>query len=478
MPDLGYVLDLLEAKGWSLYKGIPHASLPEVISGGKTLSLIPGTYYHLIPATTRDALVEEVLAAVAHALQTNAMAMYNDQVNHGHVDAIFVTDSEFAFVSKPDSFTFAVGSRSVIEDAIKFNLSNYNTFFFNSIDEIGLFLDERGIAPQLPSVLPSQLRWTFVDRSENPAWTAIYPENPGTVLFRGQGKRFMPCVPTATRGIGIEARALHALSPANQARLIVNFIRTEWFVEFLQKSAAVKWLKKRRIFLDEMAVAQHYGLPTGYIDLTQSFEVAAFFACCRYDSASKSWAPLYDGEGVVYAVDWRESPPGEFIRPINLQVFPRPSEQWGWTCELRLGDDFDKFPFVRKFVFKHDLQASRRILAKFCEGKDLFPDDPLSELADEIMGSPLLPVDIAERIAADVINDPQGKPGSTVEEIVSLVQEFAAIKLSKDGRIADMPRINAALDDVWSRKKESFFSGIGIRLVRQRREDLTNEYPT
>jgi hypothetical protein len=99
----------------------------------------------------------------------------------------------------------------------------------------------------------------------------------------------MPCVPTATRGIGIDAWLLQELSEANQARLLVNFMKTEWFVELLRETAAVKWLKEKRIFLDEMAVAQHYGLPTGYIDLTQSFDVAAFFACCRYDPATKSF---------------------------------------------------------------------------------------------------------------------------------------------------------------------------------------------
>jgi FRG domain len=373
-------------------------------------------------------------------------------------------------VSKPDSFTFSLGSRLVIEDAIKFNLSNFNTLFFDSIDQIGAFPEKRKIAPQLPPVLPSQLRWTFVQREEDPAWTAIYPENPGDILFRGQGKRFMPCVPTAARGIGIDAWLLQELSEANQARLLVNFMKTEWFVELLRETAAVKWLKEKRIFLDEMAVAQHYGLPTGYIDLTQSFDVAAFFACCRYDPATKSWAPVADAEGVVYVVNWRELTPGEFIRPINLQVFPRPSEQWGWTCELRLGDDFDKLPFVRKFVFKHDLQASQRILAKFSQGRDLFPDDPLSELADKIIASPVLPTTIAERIATDVINDPKGKPGSTVAEILSLVQAFFGIRVSTDAGIADMGRINSKLDDVWRQKKEDFFTGIGIHLVRQRKE--------
>ena len=232
-------------------------------------------------------------------------------------------------------------------------------------------------------MLPSQLRWTYVHRDEDPTWTAIHPENPGDVLFRGQRKRYIPCVSTATRGIGIEARLLHELSEPNQARLIVNLIKTEWFIELLRETAAVIWLKERRIFVDEMAVAQHYGLPTGYIDLTQSFEVAAFFACCRYDFTDKSWTPVADGEGVIYAVHWRTVPPGHFIRPINLQSFPRPSEQWGWTCELRLGDDFDKLPFVQKFIFKHDLEASRRIFARFSGGKDLFPSDPLSELGGQ-----------------------------------------------------------------------------------------------
>jgi hypothetical protein len=59
------------------------------------------------------------------------------------------------------------------------------------------------------------------------------------------------------------------LTEANQALLIANFVRAEWFVSLLRETSAAKWLRAKRVFLDEMAVAQHYGLPTGYIDLTQ-----------------------------------------------------------------------------------------------------------------------------------------------------------------------------------------------------------------
>jgi hypothetical protein len=263
---------------------------------------------------------------------------------------------------------------------------------------------------------------------------------------------------------------MHELSEPDQARLIVNLIRTEWFVRFLREATAVKWLNESRIVVNEMAVAQHYGLPTGYIDLTQSFEVAAFFACCRYEAASKSWSPVADGEGVVYAVFWRDMPSGRRVRPIHLQFFPRPSEQWGWTYEMHLGDDFDKLSFVRKFILRHDLEASRRILAKFCQGSDLFPRDPLSELAESVISSRTLPRLISERIARNLTEDPQGKPGSTVMDILSLVQKFGGVSLSDTPAIPDLARINSELDQVWRQKRDDFFNGIGFRAARTQRE--------
>lgn len=470
MPDFQYVLELLEAKGWYLYEGIARADLAQVIAAGRARTLRPGVYYHLMPAIAHDTSAQEMLASSSDAARLNVMPMYSDGVNRGPVFGIQIADGEFAFASKPDSFAFSADSRAQIEDAIKFSLSNYNTSFFNSIEEIGAFLDERKIAPQKPPVLPSQLRWKYVHRDEDPTWTAIWPENPGDVLFRGQWKRYIPCVSTATRGIGIDALDLSELSQEHQARLIANLMRTEWFVSLLRETAAVKWLRESRVFLDEIAVAQHYGLPTGYIDLTQSFEVASFFACCRYSAADKSWSSVEEGEGVIYAVEWRGPSAANSIRPINLQFFPRPSEQWGWTCEVRLGDDFDKMPFVRKLVFKHDAAASRRILARFSQGKDLFPPDPLSDLADVINSSPLLPVDVAERIARDIIDDPHGKPDSTVEVILSLVEHFAGVKPSADVEIPEMARIESQLDEAFACKRDSFFEGIGFQTVRVRKE--------
>jgi hypothetical protein len=66
--------------------------------------------------------------------------------------------------------------------------------------------------------------------------------------------------------------------------------------------------------------------------------------------------------------------------------------------------------------------------------------------------------------------DPQGKPGSTVMDILSLVQKFGGVSLSDTPAIPDLARINSELDQVWRQKRDDFFNGIGFRAVRTQRE--------
>ena len=39
-------------------------------------------------------------------------------------------------------------------------------------------------------------------------------------------------------------------------------------------------------------LAQHYGLETGWLDITSDFNVALFFATCWYDCSENRWKPL------------------------------------------------------------------------------------------------------------------------------------------------------------------------------------------
>jgi hypothetical protein len=376
-------------------------------------------------------------------------------------------------VSDTDSFVFPLANFSDVEDAIKFNISNYNIHYFNSINEIASFLEAENIASQKSNLLPAQARWTYVTRDENPTQMAIVPYNPPDILFRGQVKRYEPCFSAATRGVDAKAIRLDELNDRDQARLILNVIKTQWFVELLRQTSPLRWMSQEKLFINEIAIAQHYGLPTGYVDLTQSFEVATFFACCKYDDHSKRWEPATSGEGVIYTIDWRKAPFQGPIRPIYLQVFPRPSEQWGWTHELRLGQDFDKLPYVTKLIFKHDEGLSSKILQHFRRGEDLFPPDPLSTLAERIMNSKVIPRVAAAEAAQDFVEDPQGLPGRTVENIIEMIARETGVIVADEGIPIGVDQIDSEMEKVWNERKESFSKNVTksavIRLVRTKR---------
>jgi FRG domain len=138
------------------------------------------------------------------------------------------------------------------------------------------------------------------------------------------------------------------LNPAEHScddwtRLVVAHVRSGWFVEHLRHPPFGRWAMEERIDINTQAVAQHYGLPTTFIDLTESPSVAAFFATCAIRRGRKPGellcSPLSEGVGILYRVRMPNLPFGS-CRPIGLQPFPRPKEQWAWTYELWLGKDF------------------------------------------------------------------------------------------------------------------------------------------
>lgn len=73
---------------------------------------------------------------------------------------------------------------------------------------------------------------------------------------------------------------------------IVARMRFILFRNFLQRLKYVKYWRIR--FGDPFyeAIAQHYGFMTEYLDITNDFNVAMFFACCDWDEKKKVWRPL------------------------------------------------------------------------------------------------------------------------------------------------------------------------------------------
>lgn len=148
--------------------------------------------------------------------------------------------------------------------------------------------------------------------------------------------------------------------------------------------------------VNPVTLAQHYGLATEYLDITNSKWVAAFFAATRYDWETDSYLPVgrdyEEGYGVMYiSKDFSTGElPEEFFDKngvIGYQYFARPTKQSSFGYALEKREDFNDSPYFDKFFFRHDLEASTIVYNMSYRQNRFIPKDVLSQLARKISES-------------------------------------------------------------------------------------------
>ena len=270
------ILSIVEAKGWYLYKAFRGADLPGLVARGKADTIEQNVPYAMLPAASRPGDLAEVQAHVANARRTGQLPTYRDRTHSAsRVESIVIGDAGLSIKTRGSEDAYLIRAHEM-EAVAKLNLSTCNVYFFSSIDELREFFCRQGLREQTPTALPAQVRWEYVHAESASDRVMIWPSNPSPVLFRGQTRRYRPCYPGCVRQVTVPVNALQQLPEVEQASVILNLIRTEWFNQNLRQTAAMRWMSSEKIVFDETAVAQHYGLPTGYIDFSQSFDVAAF----------------------------------------------------------------------------------------------------------------------------------------------------------------------------------------------------------
>lgn len=145
-------------------------------------------------------------------------------------------------------------------------------------------------------------------------------------------------------------------------------------------------------------IAQHYGLRTSFIDLTDDIKVALFFACCKRENGNE-YRPISNADlselgdnGVIYHGHSTQS------QMIGYQPFYRCHRQRGYYIDTAIeypcwevslnGNGFEKL------YFKRTVELSERLCDEFDGGKTLFPDDnyrPLVEMIDVIEKEKVFP---------------------------------------------------------------------------------------
>ncbi len=139
-------------------------------------------------------------------------------------------------------------------------------------------------------------------------------------------------------------------------------------------------------------IAQHYGLPTQFLDLTDDIKVALFFACCRYNEKEHKYFPIqkedFDTYG-EYAVLYHGIEDEENSRMIGYQPFTRCFKQRGYCIDTAQNIPCWEYSLIKnsnytKSYFKRTPELCRRIYEEFEEGQELFPKDSLFEFENVI----------------------------------------------------------------------------------------------
>jgi len=464
------LLEIINRKGWNLYKLTESNkdSISLIVKDGKVNEINVHTTYIFLPLLTKDDSFEELETHFENLFERKKLAKFiGEKDKTFEIDVIYFDEEALFIYPKENSIgQYLKVPNPNVAQAVQSVISNYNTYFLDSVlDAINII----GSPPQKKSI-NHDLRWEIV-RKDDSDLTTLYPIDANSFLYRGQRERYKNCFSSICRNMNITSYSLSELDINSQANFIVSQVKLLIFKETVKKLSQFKYFKEKKYYLDMDSLAQHYGLNTGFIDVTQSIVVATFFACGKFNSTNNTWEPVSEGEGVIYVYDIATSmlPYGR-LKPIGLQPFPRPAEQWAWTCELNMTLDFDKLPNVQKFIFKHNYQASKSVLSKVNNGIDLFPVDKLAEITKLISESNQLPINLVN----ETINYLSGVEfGINISAKELIIKEISKIYTLTDNiKLNGLDKLILDSDYEFGRILPNFEQSIrfGFRIVRTERE--------
>ena len=225
-------------------------------------------------------------------------------------------------------------------------------------------------------------RFNFVSEEKDRNAVHLMPtsQSPFT-YYRGQSRYYEPCLPSLFR------RDKNGQLPS-EVEIAYNRLKICEFSLLLDTHPVFREVC-RNTLVNYVTIAQHYGLTTEYLDITNSKWVAAFFAATGYDASTDTYYPVgrdyAEGFGVMYIadldmVDMNE----EYFEKngvIGFQYFARPTKQSSFGYKMGKGEDFNASPYFKKVFFRHDLEASTIVYDMSYKQNRFIPRDTLSILA-------------------------------------------------------------------------------------------------
>lgn len=228
-------------------------------------------------------------------------------------------------------------------------------------------------------------------------------------LFRGQSSYYEICRPTIFRKL------------QNDFFSIINILKFEEWKLILQDHPYIKQFIENNIDVNYKGLAQHYGLDTNLLDLTNNIYVASFFATTDYNYETNSYKPVLERIriGVLYLKPFGVFGPDQLastklkLLPVGHENLKRPGEQRAFSYEMSSEENFNTIPGIHKYFFYHDPDVSKKIFSFFNEGRKLFPYDPAERIVKELLATKSFSKEAFEHSLGQI-----GKSKKDVEELL------------------------------------------------------------
>lgn len=194
----------------------------------------------------------------------------------------------------------------------------------------------------------------------------------GMNFFRGENTYHEPCLSSIGR------RGNLSQSEFNKKRLL-SHLQTAELKLLLKTHPVVKELLQQKFYFPYEGLAQHYGISTSCLDLTNEIWTAAFFAVTQYHPENDSYS-IYDKDGYGILYHYAANNLDRRLSIIGMNYFNRPGKQSGYAYKMAEGENLNQNQDFKKLFFRHDKHANERVYEYNAEGLKLFPKDGLFDL--------------------------------------------------------------------------------------------------
>ena len=206
-----------------------------------------------------------------------------------------------------------------------------------------------------------------------------------------QGKEFKKNFISKYYPTGDNIEDCHKVLMLNNVRLEQFKLLIETFplYELLDKGIYIPDLGIKFSIGNPYGLASAYGLPSPYINLTSSIDVAMFYATNRYDEHNDRFEPIVDDSlGIIY-IFMLKAPIGQTVdlSTLGIQIFPRTHNTKQFQYVLAPFANFNDKKEVFGLPFHQNEYVSNHYSRLFDEGRKLQPtDDVLSRKIKSING--------------------------------------------------------------------------------------------